>query len=189
MPAERIISLDISSSTIGWALIEADVEKPTHKLIEYGYIRPPSKAKAEKIGQSFSYRLNSIFDSVEQLFKEHNPDVIAVEHYVLGFSKGRSQIKTISILSSVNEAVCLAAFRHNKKEPERIPVQTIRARMSKKFGYKVKDKEDVLKAVKKEFSNFVPEISTRTMKIKAQSYDVSDAIAVGLTYIILKRNK
>jgi len=182
---QKLLSLDISSSTIGWSLFE--ISDKIINLVECDYIKPPSKAKAQKIGESFSYRLNFIFEAITDLIKKTKPDVVAVEDYAKKFSAGRSSANTIIVLATSNETVCLACYKELGKEPYRIPVTRLRSVVKKKHSVEVKDKEDAMALCKKLFPTFTT-VDNRNGNTKKEYYDISDSIIVGLGYHILEEN-
>jgi Holliday junction resolvasome RuvABC endonuclease subunit len=176
---KKVLSLDISSSTIGWSLMEYDTK--SFKLLEYGYLKPPKSTKG-----SLSFRLNGTVDMITDLISKTHPDEIAVEDYARRFSKGRSTAHTIIILSTFNEVVCLTAFRIMKKDVFRYPVATIRSQVSKLFGLKIVSKDDIFPEIKSRAKIFKTELN-RNNNLKKESMDVADAIAVGIAHA-LKEN-
>ena len=179
---EKILALDISSSTIGWSVLERD--KTSIALISYGHIRPPTKEKAEKAGHGYSYRLHEISKAVVELVSSIQPDTVIVEDYAKKFSSGRSSANTIIVLATVNEVVSLVCFQLLGKEVIRIPVSKLRSVVKNQYKVDVKDKEDAMKLCKTLFNNFLT-TNNRNGKIKKECYDESDSIIVGLGYHII----
>lgn len=173
---KKVLSLDISSSTIGWALIEYNKEEIN--LLEYGYIKPPKKKRG-----SLSLRLSKTVDMITELIADTHPDEVAVEDYARKFSKGRSTANTIIILSTFNETVCLTAFRIMSKDVFRYPVATIRSHVGKLFETKIVSKDDVFPEIVKKSKIFKVELN-RNNNTKKESGDVADAIACGLTHAL-----
>ena len=99
----RVLSFDISSSTIGWSILKYNKDK--YILEEYGHIKPPKKEKDKTIKLSETYTL------IKDLLLDKNPDEIAVEQYANKFTKGRSSANTIIVLSTYNEMVKLCCYR------------------------------------------------------------------------------
>jgi Holliday junction resolvasome RuvABC endonuclease subunit len=179
---ERLLALDISSSTIGWSVLERD--KTSITLIDYGHIKPPTKAKAAKAGYGYSYRLHEISKAIIELVGSTQPDTVIVEDYAKKFSSGRSSANTIIVLATVNEVVSLVCFQLVGKEVTRIPVTRLRSVVKKQHLVDVKDKDDAMKLCKKLFKNFVT-VNNRNGNTKKECYDESDSIIVGLGYHIL----
>lgn len=173
---KKVLSFDISSSTIGWTLMEYD--QSSFNLMDFGYIKPPKKEKG-----SISFRLNSTNNSIEDLIKKHCPDEVAVEDYAKRFSGGRTTANTIIILSTFNEIVCLAAFRVMGMDAYRYPVVRIRSQVGKLFGIKIVSKDDIFPEIVKRSTFFVPQ-KNKNNNTKIEYMDVADAIAVGITHIL-----
>lgn len=177
---KKVLGLDISSSVIGWAILD---EKGN--LIKYGNIKPLKKAKAEKLGHGYTFRMNDAYSKIISLCEEEKPDMIAIEDYSRKFSKGRSTANTIIVLATINEIVALACFHSLKIEPVKYPVVTMRSKVAKFFNEKIKSKDDVFPFITKKFNNF--EITkTRYGNIRQEHYDESDAIFTALSYLIIK---
>jgi Holliday junction resolvasome RuvABC endonuclease subunit len=180
MSMERILALDISSSTIGWAILELDNQILT--LPHNGYIKPPPKRKG-----SMSFRLSETFDHISDLIDLHKPTDVVVESYAKRFSKGRSSAQTIITLSVFNEVCSLVAYRKLGKDTYQYPVVSIRAALGKHFGQKIVSKDDIFPVIDNNCKSFIP-LKNRNNNTKKESGDIADAIAVGLTHI-LKENK
>ena len=173
---KRILGLDISSATIGWALIEEGNGEIV--LIKKGHISPPSKKKSK---DNIALRLNYAFEEITLLVEDLEPDVVAIEDYAKKFSKGRSSANTIIILSSFNEVCGLAAYRVTDKKPVRISVSRLRALVKKEYSQNIKDKEDVLAFCREKFKNFSTQ-KNRVGNIKKECYDEADALIVCIGY-------
>ena len=86
----KILGLDISSSIIGWAIIEK--KDDSLNLLKYGNIKPLKSSKG-----NMTERLNDAFEKIKDLVEKENFDDIAVEQYANKFSKGRSSARTIIV--------------------------------------------------------------------------------------------
>lgn len=159
-------------------------DQNTITLIDYGHIKPPTKAKAEKAGFGYSYRLHEISKAIYELLAQTNPDTVVVEDYAKKFSSGRSSANTIIVLATVNEVVSLACFQILGKEVTRIPVTRLRSVVKKQHQVDVKDKDDAMKLCKNLFKNFKT-VNNRNGNTKKECYDESDSIIVGLGYHII----
>jgi len=178
---ERLLALDISSSTIGWAILNID-DNQVLTLPYMGYLKPPKKAKG-----SMSLRLSYAYDEIQNLIEMYEVTDVVVEAYAKRFTKGRSSANTIIVLSTFNEVCSLAAYQKLGKDTFSYPVISIRAALSKHFGFKIMSKDDIFPVINKYCKNFRPELN-RNKKIREESGDVADAISVGLTHI-LKESK
>lgn len=177
----KILTLDISSSTIGWATMiqEPNKDKPT--LVSYGYIKPLSKKKS---GDNLYLRLNSATKVIEKILKDEKPDQVIVEDYVKGFSRGRSSANTIILLAVFNETISLQCFNFTGVKPLKYSVTTVRAFVSDKLEKKIKEKEEVVEFIDEHFDNYNITLN-RVGNIKAECGDESDAIILGVYHFML----
>lgn len=173
---KKVLSLDISSSTIGWSSFVYNDEEFT--LINYGWIKPPKKTKG-----SVSYRLNETMTLIKELVDQVKPDEVAVEDYAKRFSSGKSRANTIIVLANFNEACCLACYQEMKKDVYRYPVMTIRSQVGKLLGQKIVSKDEVFPAIEKNAVVFKRTLN-RNNNLKKECLDAVDAIAVGITHIL-----
>ena len=171
----RVLGLDISSSVIGWAIIEEDGS--IGKLIEYGHLQPPPKKKG-----SIAFRVSAAYDMISVLLKDKEPDIVAIEAYASKFSAGRSTARTIIILSVFNEVISMACLRKLNIEPKKYAVSTIRSCLSKINGSKISSKEEAFDFIVDNFSNFKTR-KNRAGNMAKQCLDEADAIAVAITHI------
>ena len=173
---KTVLGLDISSTTIGWAMISYD--KENYSLESYGHIKPSKNKKYSKIE-----KLSMTYDMVKEVVHKLNPDEIAIEQYASKFSSGRSTARTIIVLSTYNEALSLCCYREFGKIPFRYAPVTIRSSISKYFDKKIKSKDDAFEFVCNNVSNFKTK-TNRLLNIKKESYDEADAICVALCHFI-----
>jgi len=178
---KNILSLDISSSTIGWSLFRINDNKII--LDKFGHIKPPSKAAAEKKSLGLSYRLSEISKSAKELLKKTDPDTVVVEDYAKRFSRGRSSANTIIILATVNEVISLECFNKLGKEVFRMPVSRIRKILKDKYKEQSLDKDENLLLMNGLFGSFSTKLN-RAGNIKKECYDEADALAAGLAFCI-----
>jgi Holliday junction resolvasome RuvABC endonuclease subunit len=174
---KRILGLDISSATIGWAVLSVDDNK-NFLLDSYGHIKPPSSSDG-----TLTHRIDSAYSDLKNLFIDISPDSVAIEAYANKFSSGRSSARTIMVLSVFNELSALACLRSISIEPYKYNVISIRSDMSKLFEKKIKSKDDVFDHISEYFENFNIRYS-RTGKIRKECYDETDAIAVAICHYI-----
>jgi Holliday junction resolvasome RuvABC endonuclease subunit len=180
---KKVLGLDISSSTIGWGILEYDDK--TISLVEYGHFKPLSKKKAEKKGLGYSSRIDSAYKAIYDLVKQKRPDDISIEEYARRFSKNKSTANTIIVLATFNESVALSCLHAMNIEPAKHPVTSMRSKVSKALDVELKSKDDVFPFVEKTFSNFLP-TKTRYGNIKKEHYDEADGIFAALAHIIME---
>ena len=176
---KTVLGLDISSSTIGWSLLEYDDQKI--ELKDYGHMKPPKSTKG-----SLAFRASNAYDEMYDFLKRIDPDFVVIEAYANKFPAGRSTARTIIVLSVFNELMSIACLKGLSYEPIRYAVVTIRSVLSKQAGYKISSKEECFDYIKKYFSNFSLR-NNKNGKIAKECYDEADAIAVALTYIFKER--
>tara|TARA_B100000131_G_scaffold322863_1_gene378446 strand:- start:2509 stop:3042 length:534 start_codon:yes stop_codon:yes gene_type:complete len=170
----KVLGLDISSSVVGWAIVDCSGSKPA--LLEHGNIKPPKSNKG-----SLTYRASEYYNYICSFLDEKKPDFVAIEAYANKFPRGRSTARTIIVLSFFNELTSMACLRTLGYEPEKYAVVTIRSQLSKLFGSRIVSKEDTFEYIKNNISGFVTN-KNRNGKISKESYDEADAVAVALAY-------
>ena len=95
----KIMGIDISSKSTGWAVIE------DNKLLEFGKINPTGSMTS---GQKMFYFHNEL----ERIISRYQPNEIAIEDVV--------QVKSVSvtkILARFNGIAIVESYRHLQKEP------------------------------------------------------------------------
>ena len=171
----KVIGLDISSSTVGWALFSYD--ENICKLEEYGHIKPMKSAKG-----SLSVRAADYLDKIIDFLSDKSPDSVAIEAYANKFSRGRSTARTIIVLSVFNEVTSIGSIKAINIEPNRYAVISIRSVLSKIAGTKISSKEEAFDFIVEKFKSFKIR-KKKTGTIKDECFDEADAIAVALTHI------
>jgi Holliday junction resolvasome RuvABC endonuclease subunit len=177
---KKILGFDISSSTIGYGLIEYD--ENNIKISEYGHLKPPGSDKG-----TLAFRALSASKLLKDLLLKINPDYVAFEDYANRFSEGRSSARTIIVLSVFNEVSAMTCLQTLGFEPVKYPAVTIRSSLSKINGQKITSKEEAFNFITTNYSDFKLR-HKKTGKIKDECFDEADAIAVALTFIN-KENK
>ena len=151
----RILSIDPGLSVTGFGVLES-VKTGQINLLAYGLIKPPIK-------DTLPRRLNFLFEETIKILDKFNPDALAIED--LFFSKN---FKSAMALGQARGALILAAAQAN------LPVSEYAPRKVKMSvcGNGAASKEQVGYMVSK------------TLKLKSlpKSYDISDAIAVGICF-------
>ena len=167
------MGLDISTTTVGIAIIEAS-DKIT--LVHSEFYKPP------KEGDIF-YRLSTTRDYVMSIFDKFKPDDVAIEDIIL-FMKGFSGAKTIIPLAVLNRTIGLAIYEKLKKPPVLLNVLKIRRTLNEKKG--LPSKEEMPELVAKILDIDFPYIKNKKDKLIVENFDVADGIAVALAWAKLK---
>lgn len=106
----RILGIDPGTGILGFGVI--DVVAPGRaKLVDGGVIRTPVK-------QADSERLNTIYDELTEIIKQHNPEVMSVEK--LFFSQN---VTTAMSVAQARGVVLLCGIQNNMTLFEYTPQQ------------------------------------------------------------------
>lgn len=106
----RILGIDPGTGILGFGVIDVDATRKLH-FVDAGVIRTPVK-------QPDSERLFTIYDELQQLIKEHKPQVMSVEK--LFFSQN---VTTAMSVSQARGIVLLLGKQHNLELHEFTPQQ------------------------------------------------------------------
>lgn len=126
-----ILGIDPGTATVGYGLIEVNKTDIT-RVINYGVIQTSSKLEMKD-------RLNIIFDDMNELIENFNPDTISIEQ--LFFFKNA---KTVISVSQARGVILLSATRKKLDIYEYTPLQVKMALT----GYGRADKSEVQNSVK-----------------------------------------
>jgi Holliday junction resolvasome RuvABC endonuclease subunit len=179
---EIIAGFDVSSTTIGWGILSIDDNKNIG-FLDAGFIKPP------KDGEIIE-RLMTTRSKVKDVLEKHRPSQVAIED-ILKFMANRSSANTIITLSVFNRMVGLAAADYlceiggapgKPAKPALYPVQTIRRTI--KVDKEAPKKEDIPELVAQQLGVKFPYVLGRGGKVKIESNDVADGIAVALCHSI-----
>lgn len=177
----RILGFDVSSSTIGWAVLDFDKKI---KLIDYGYIKP--EPTEEHIFLDLKNLREKTLPEISDILIKFRPDQICIED-IIQHMPGGSSAATIIKLALYNRSVGMLAFEYSGQPPELYNVMSIRhgLKLTKELPKKEKIPELVEKilkvTLKREFS--------KKGKLKTENYDIADAIAVALYGALKFSNK
>ena len=172
---KKILGLDISSSVIGYGIIEYDDKNIN--LVKYGHIKPPAAEKG-----SLSFRALQASKEVRELLIKECPDEVAVEMYANRFAAGRTTARTIIVLSFFNELCQLVCLDCLGIESVKYTVVGIRSTISKFINKKSISKEDMFEVIRDTFKNF-----NKKGGFGAESFDQADAIAVAFCHAIVSQ--
>lgn len=157
--AHKLLALDLSLSCPGYAVLEIVQGRP--KLIEKGHIKTTKK-------KGYGGRLAEVADLLEGIFSRH-PDIEAVVRE-RGFSRFAVETQSIFRVVGVSD---LYAWRKGFSKIIDVPVKTVKLTIA---GRGNADKDAVQAGVRRLLG--LPE------SVKFETYDESDAAAVGLAYYI-----
>lgn len=169
---KTILGLDISSTTIGWALVKE--EGGQFSCDGYGYYKPDKK-------KDLFESLHDVRKWAQDLITSYNPDEVAIEDISEHFTN-KSTSKTIIKLAVYNRTVGLAVYEWKEVAPSLMNVNTIRSLIKPK-GYRGKlAKTDVPAVVSAIMKMPFPWKYKRNGNIADESYDMADAMAVALAH-------
>jgi Crossover junction endodeoxyribonuclease RuvC len=173
---KKILGLDVSSSCIGWGLLEIDESNKEIKYLDSGLITPTKDGDIiERLFQTKNEVL-SIMDKCE-------PDHIGIEN-IINFIRNKSSANTIITLAVFNRMVGLLARDFLNKSPELFGVLDIRHGL--KTNKILPKKEDMPELVAKHLGITFPYKYINRGKTKGKvhvtNYDRADGIAVALYY-------
>lgn len=171
----KILGIDCSSTTIGWCILDADVVTKDIKFIKADYLKPIKKG-------SIVDRIADTRNKINVILNTEKPDMVGIED-IISFMKGKSTAKTIITLTTFNRMTCLAAYDYLKKSPELFNVMTIRHGL--KIGKDLPKKEQMPELVAKHLGITFPYQINKKGKIKEESLDMADGVAVALYYAFL----
>src|ERR1019366_6595412 len=166
----KILSFDISSTTIGFAVLTVDKATKEKTLISVDYLKPIKEG-------TILERLADTRNKVKKIIEDVKPDHIAIEEIIMYLPK-RSSALTVITLAVFNRMSGLLALDYLGKGPQMFNVLAIRhgLKMTKKFP----DKSDMPELVAKHLGiNFPYEYGKKGKSI-VENEDKADAIAVGL---------
>ena len=170
----RILSIDPSSHSLGWAVIEAGVNQPT--LIKCGKIKFPKSSEMH-------IKFQSINDGLTKICEEYKPSECVIEQsvYIQNFQTSRIISYIIGYCWGVAQGSCSKVIDIN-------PMIWKRG-----IGYKnisKQDKEYLLTEAsrKKERKDRVRDIVTGYFEMTEEDFDdddIVDAIGIGLWYYLM----
>lgn len=175
---KRVLGFDVSSTTIGWCLLEIDEASNKIEYTTAGYLKPLKKG-------SIIERIVDTRDKIEAIISQVQPDYIGIED-IIQFMKGHSTAKTIIMLTTFNRMIGLCAYDYLKvrhgvgTSPELFSVMSIRHGL--KTDKDLPKKEDMPELVAKHLEISFPYETNKKGKVKVESFDMADGIAVALYY-------
>lgn len=174
----KVLGFDVSSTTIGYCVLEIDDNNQIH----FGYANYLKPAKKGNIIE----RIVDTRDKIQSIIEQVKPDYIGIED-IIQFMKGHSTAKTIIMLTTFNRMIGLCAYDYLKKSPELFSVMTIRHGL--KTGKDLPKKEDMPELVAKHLGITFPYEANKKGKVKVESFDMADGVAVALYYAFVLTGK
>lgn len=150
----KILGVDPGTAIVGFGVIETNGHK--HTMVDAGVIRTPAH-------QDLELRLKTIYDSLGEIIKENNPEIMVVEK--LFFAKN---VTTAMSVSHARGVIYLAGVQAGVKVVEYTPLQIKQALT----GYGQADKNQIQEMVKIMLG----------LNEKPKPDDCADALAAALTH-------
>ncbi len=178
---KKILGFDVSSSCIGWGLLEIDESNISY--LDSGILKP------KKTGTILE-RLSDTRDKISTLINKLSPDYIGIED-IINFIRNKSSANTIITLAVFNRMIGLCSFDFLKKPPELFGVLSIRhgLKTNKLFPKKEDMPELVSNHLKIKFPYEYMKVGKNKGKPHVTNYDRADGIAVALYYAFILTNK
>ena len=165
----KILGFDISSSCIGWCVLELDDKTKQISYVISDIYKPPKKGDIIE-------RLAKTKKAIIALLKKHSPDIVAIEELVKFMPK--STATTVIALTGFNRLVGLTVYEHQKQLPPCYNVMAIRHGI--KFSSDLPSKQEIPDVVAKHL-RMAPIIHyDKKGKIAMTTYDQADATAVAI---------
>ena len=156
----KVLGIDPGFKTTGYGLLE--VEGTAVRLVETGLIEPKPKDLVE-------FRLQTVYQLLGELLEEHKPDVMVLEKLYAHAQHPATAFK----LGHVRGVICLLCAKHKMTLVEESPKRVRKAVTGNGNASKQQTKAMVAKLL------HIPQ--------ERLTYDASDALALALGYIQMKR--
>ena len=185
---KRILGLDLSSSKIGYCIIDTSF-KDDKKFLDYGYI-DVDKLVVKKNTEADYYNIinksNLSFEKLKEIITSYNITHVYIEEPVNKFKTGSSSIDTIIKTNLFNYTLSNNIFSLMNKKPNHVPASTARAKVFGK-GFNVKGKEWDIKekvfnqlcVINKNFESLLMN-TNKNGNIHKWVFDISDSIVIAL---------
>jgi len=169
-----ILGLDVSTSRIGWAVIDDKQE-----LVDSDFFKTDKDMSLEERAEEF--RIN-VLNPLKHIYKIRE---VRIEEPFSMFSGGKTTARTMSSLQRFNGMVSLITHQLFGQPPTLVGATTARSRCGIKVPRGTKAKVVVLEWVDDKFDNFIME-HTRHGNPKPGLDDEADAIVVALSHFDLR---
>jgi Holliday junction resolvasome RuvABC endonuclease subunit len=169
---KRVLGFDVSSSCIGYCILDVDEQANKIDFVHANYIKPPKKGNIIE-------RIAKTRQEIQEVIQQYKPDCIGVEE-IIQFMKGKSTAKTIIMLTTFNRMTGLVAYDYLTHPPEMFNVMSIRHGL--KMDQELPKKEDMPALVSAHLGITFPYQLDKKGKVKVESFDMADGVAVALYY-------
>ena len=179
---KKILGLDISTSCVGWCLLDADAD---HLVAAGSFVLKDISCMFDKA--------QSVQQGLQTLINEHNVEAIVIEENLQAFRPGFSSAKTLITLARFNGIVSWLAYGRVKVKPNFINVNRARKSVGLKIDRKstLSTKEQVFEWAK---ANGMRDFPWPTKKLKSgprkglvifddSCYDISDAFVIARAHV------
>jgi len=167
---KKILGFDISSTCIGYSVLEFDDTTNDVKFIKCNYHKPIKKGNILE-------RLYHTKNIIKKIIDDFKPDYIAVED-IIQFMKNKSSAKTVITLAVFNRMIGLLAHDYLSKSPELFNVMQIRHGLKKTPV--LPKKEEMPELVASHLGIAFPYVYKKKGNIDSVSEDMADSVAVAL---------
>lgn len=177
---KSILSLDVSTSAIGWAIVSSD---PSSKnpVLDCGFIVPKKIPNHVELLISIRGEFSKF---LEEKSRKYIIEKVVIEECIMHMQHS-SSAKTITKLYLFNRFISLLVHDELKIMPSHLSVNTVRAFLRKLFSLQKIDKTEVPALLCKKYK--IPALSKLLspgkdgrIKKTSKATDVADAIALGL---------
>jgi Holliday junction resolvasome RuvABC endonuclease subunit len=176
---KRILGFDVSSTCIGYCLLEWDDVTNSIKFVDMNNHKPIKKGNMVE-------RLYHTRGVIQKIIANYNPDYIGIED-IIQFMKNKSRAITVITLAVFNRMVGLAAHDHLGHSPEFFNVMQIRHGL--KIDKELPKKEDMPELVAKHLGITFPYVYKKSGALAEESGDMADGVAVALYYAFVLTGK
>jgi Holliday junction resolvasome RuvABC endonuclease subunit len=174
-----VLGLDVSSTTVGWCILDINLKTKDVKFIKCSYLKPNKK------GTIFD-RLELLKKDILIILKTYKPVYVAIEE-ITQFMPRFSSANTIITLAVFNRMVGLTVKEYTGKNPEMVSVMAIRHAL--KQTKELPKKEDMPELVKNTLGIIFPYEYKKNGKMKVENEDMADACAVALYFAFKLTNR
>jgi len=196
MAIKKILGLDISSTTIGYCILELDENTKLISYVASGFIKPikeiktkieikipgkKSKFKTVTTEMNIFDRFDYVRTEINLILNKYKPNVIGLEMYSL-FMANKSSAQSIIMLATFNRMVGLVCYDYLKSPPNMFNVLSIRHTLKKLLGIskKLPEKDEIPDYVSKILKITFPYVINNKGKVSVESYDIADGMAVAI---------
>ena len=141
---KTILGLDISSSTVGYGILEWETDTNKLTFQDIGYYKP--NKKDFETAEGFIESLSQTRNAIQTLLDIYHPEYIGIEN-IVKFMKGKSSADAIITLAAFNRTLGLLCRDYLGHSPSFFNVLSIRHGL--KLNKALPDKKEMPKLVAK----------------------------------------